>query len=221
METFKQSEPIEAVIFDLDGVLVSTDEQHYLSWKRVADEEGIYFDREINRDCLGLSRMDSLEVLLRNAPRPYSAAEKAKLAKRKNRYFQQLIAQLSASDLPAGVSRLMTDLKLRGAKLAVASGSRNAPAIVARLGLAGMFDTSVSGNDVTRSKPHPEIFLRAADRLGVAPARCLVIEDAPAGVEAALRAGMRAIAISAQPVAGAARTLPSLAHTTADELLSS
>jgi len=220
MGVSKKAERIQAVIFDLDGVLVSTDEQHYQSWKRLADEEGIHFDREINRECLGLSRMDSLEVVLRNATRAYSESEKAELAERKNRYFHELVAQLSPNDLKPGAAQLLRDLKGRAVKLAVASGSRNAPAILSRLGLAQVFDVCISGSDIARSKPDPEVFLRTAERLGVPSQRCLVVEDAPAGVEAARRAGMQVVAVGPRPLPGVARTVRSLADIAADELLS-
>jgi len=215
----RREEPIEAVVFDLDGVLVSTDEHHYRSWKRLADEEGIPFDREVNRGCLGLSRSESLEVVLRNAPRSYSPREKAELAERKNRYFLELVAHLSPRDLAPGAQHMLRALKRRGVKVAVASGSRNAPLILERLGVKRLLDACVSGQDITHSKPHPESLLLAAERLGVSPRRCLVVEDAPAGVEAAQKAGMRVLGVGARALAGARRTVASLADISVNEML--
>jgi len=210
---------VDAVIFDVDGVLVSTDELHYLSWKRVADEEGIPFDRRMNRECLGRSRKESLEVVLRGAPRAYDERQKAELAERKNRYFLQLVERLGPRDAAPGCHGLLLELRRRGVKLAAASGSRNAPHILRRLELDGLFDVCISGRDISRSKPHPEVFLLAARRLGLPPGRCLVVEDAPAGVEAARRAGMRVVGVGPSPLQGAEHTVPSLAAVSADELL--
>jgi beta-phosphoglucomutase len=212
-------QPISAVIFDLDGVLVSTDEFHYLSWQRLADEEGIAFDRKFNERFRGVSRMECLEMLLASAGRKCSAADKQRMADRKNSYYCDMIARLTPADVLPGVRELLAALRSRGVKLAVASGSKNAPAILKRTGLEGEFNVSVSGLDITRSKPDPEVFLKAAKRLGVTPSQCLVVEDAQAGIEAAARAGMRSLGIAPAPLAGAARTVPSLANITADEML--
>ncbi len=219
MRIRREREPIEAVIFDLDGVLVSTDEQHYRSWKRLAEEEGIHFDRRVNRRCLGASRMESLEAVLRNAPRRYSDAEKAELAERKNRYYLELVEDLAPADVLPGVRELLCALKRRAVRLAVASGSRNAPSIVERLGLRDAFEACVSGMDIAHSKPHPEVFLRVARRLGVPPKRCLVVEDAPSGVEAARRAGMRVLGVGRRPLAGTSLMVRSPADLSADEML--
>ena len=219
MSNAANSVKIEGVIFDVDGVIVSTDEQHYLSWKRLADEEGIYFDREINRECLGASRMESLEVVLRKATRRCSDANKKELAERKNCYYLELIDGLGPDDVLPGCKELLSELKGRGVKIAAASGSKNAPHILERIGLAGMFDASVSGHDITHSKPHPEVFLLAAERLRLEPARCLVVEDGPVGVEAALRAGMRALGVGARPLKGACLSVPSLDRISVEQML--
>lgn len=184
-----------AVIFDLDGVIVSTDDCHYEAWKRLADEEGIYFDKKINRRLRGVSRMDSLEIILERASGTYSAEEKAALADRKNRYYRELIQKLTPADLLPGVKSILEDLKTNGIKIAVGSSSKNAPLILERIGFKDYFDAVVDGNDLTKSKPDPQVFLLAAERLGVAPEYCVVVEDADAGVEAALAAGMQVVGV--------------------------
>jgi len=186
---------LEAVIFDLDGVIVSTDEHHYLAWRRLADEEGIPFDRRINHRLRGVSRMSSLEILLEKSPRAYSDEQKHELAERKNGYYRRMLLDLTPQSVLPGAMEIMEALKGCGIKVAVASSSRNAPLILERIGLSGWFDAQVDGNDISRSKPDPEVFLKAAERLGVAPARCLVVEDARAGVAAAVAGGMAVLAL--------------------------
>jgi len=212
--------PIRAVIFDLDGVIVSTDEFHYRAWQRLADEEGIPFDRRINHRLRGVSRMDSLEILLERSPRPYSRDQKVALAARKNDYYRAMLDGLSPADILPGAMEILKGLRARGVKVAIASSSRNSPTILKRIGLAEFFDATADGNDITRSKPDPEVFLIAARRLGVDPASCLVVEDAAAGVEAAVACGMTCLALGA--AAGhpqATRSAKDLASVTADGLI--
>ena len=212
---------IEAVIFDLDGVIVSTDEYHYLAWQRLADEEGVCFDRGINQRLRGVSRMASLEILLEKSPRTYSDEQKHELADRKNSYYLQSLSALTSNDVSPGAAEIIETLKGRRIKVAVASSSRNAPFILDRIGLAGGFDAVVDGNDISASKPDPEVFLRTAERLGVEPSQCLVIEDAVAGVEAALAAGMAVLAVGHAAEDGrAAMTAKDLGSISADDLLS-
>ena len=186
---------IQAVIFDLDGVIVSTDEFHYLGWKQIADEEDIPFDREINNRLRGVSRMESLEILLEKSPRAYSDQEKVGLAARKNSVYGQLLQSITPADLLPGAMDILSALRARHIKVAIGSSSRNAPLILQRIGLADYFDAVADGNDITRSKPDPEVFLLAARRLGVAPVDCVVVEDAKAGVEGAIAAGMKCVAV--------------------------
>jgi len=211
---------LRAVIFDLDGVLVSTDEFHYCAWQRLADEEGLPFDREANDRLRGVGRMQCLEIMLERSRRSYTPSEKAALADRKNCYYRESLKALSPRDILPGVSEILRGLRVRGVKVAVASSSRNAPEILGRTGLAGAADATADGNDITRSKPDPEVFLVAAARLGVAPVECLVVEDAASGVEAAAAAGMACLAIGAaagHPLAGlSAADLESI---TVDEML--
>ncbi|MCG3148688.1 MAG: Beta-phosphoglucomutase [Verrucomicrobiae bacterium] len=186
---------IQGVIFDLDGVLVSTDEFHYLGWQRLADSEGIYFDRRINERLRGVSRMESLAILLERATKTYSPPEKEAMAARKNAYYRELLQQITPRDVLPGVLPVLEGLKVAGIKTAIASSSRNCPLILERTGLAGRFDAVADGNHITNSKPDPEIFLLAARRLGLPAQVCLVVEDAEAGVTGALAAGMKVLAV--------------------------
>lgn len=180
---------ISAILFDLDGVLCSTDRFHYRAWKELADRLGLPFNEEINRQLRGVSRMESLEILLRGSERKFTFQEKAALAEEKNRRYRQLLMGLTQTDVSPPVRQTLRELRARGYRQAVASSSRNTPLILQRVGLDTWFDAVIDGNQITRSKPDPEVFLRAAQALGFPPARCLVVEDADAGVEAALRGG--------------------------------
>ncbi len=186
---------IKAVIFDLDGVLVSTDELHYQGWKALAEREGIYFDREINNRLRGISRMESLEIILERAGREYRADEKLEMASYKNDVYARLLNALTPADRLASVTECLSSLREKGYKLAVGSSSKNTPKILERTGLAAAFDAVADGNDISRSKPDPEVFLKAAQKLGVAPEFCAVVEDAEAGIQAAKAAGMTAFAL--------------------------
>ena len=179
----------KAIIFDLDGVLCSTDEYHYRAWKALADRLSIPFDRERNNLLRGVSRMDSLEIILQGAGRTFSAEEKAALADEKNALYRSLLRQMSPADLAPEVRRTLDALRTQGLALAIGSSSRNTPFILERLGLAGFFDAVSDGNCITRSKPDPEVFLKAAQMLSLPPHDCLVVEDAHAGVQAAAAGG--------------------------------
>ena len=186
---------IKAVLFDLDGVIVSTDHCHYRAWKRMADEEGIYFDEKINDRLRGVSRMASLDIVLERATRTYDAAEKAELAGRKNGYYRELISELTPADILPGAMENLNKLKRNGVLVAVGSSSKNTPIILKQIGLAGFFDAVSDGNNITHSKPDPEVFLKAAEMLGVLPAECLVVEDADAGIEAGRNGGMKTLSV--------------------------
>ena len=189
------SEKILGVIFDLDGVIVSTDNCHYEAWKRMADEEGIYFDRSINERLRGVSRMESLSIILERASKPYTDEEKLAMATRKNDYYVQLIQRLTSADILPGAMDTLNTLRELGVKLAIGSSSKNTPIILRQIGLDNAFDAVADGNGITHSKPDPEVFLLAAKLLGLAPQSCLVVEDADAGIEAALAGGMRALGV--------------------------
>jgi beta-phosphoglucomutase len=187
--------PIKAIIFDLDGVIVSTDEYHYLAWKKMASEEGIPFDRKINEKLRGISRMQSLEIILKNASRNYSYGEKSALADRKNKYYKELIQSITSKNILPGALNFINEAKSVELCTAVASSSKNAIAILQRIGLENFFDTVVSGRDIRKSKPDPEVFLTAAKRLGIIPEKCLVVEDSYAGIEAAKSGNMKTLAV--------------------------
>ena len=186
---------IKAVLFDLDGVIVSTDHCHYRAWKRMADEEGIYFDEKINDRLRGVSRMASLEIVLERASRSYTDDEKVALAARKNDYYRDLIRELTPSDILPGAMENLNELKENGILVAVGSSSKNTPLILRRIGLDAFFDAVSDGNNISHSKPDPEVFLKAAEMLGTDPADCLVVEDADAGIEAGRRGGMKTLSV--------------------------
>lgn len=187
---------IKGIIFDLDGVLVSTDEMHYQAWKRLAEELGITgFTREDNVRQRGVSRMASLEVVLEKADRVYSEEEKVALAERKNSYYLELLEHMDDSAVLEGVKGVLTQLKSRNLLLAVGSASKNAPAILEKTGLMPYLDKVSCGLDTTKSKPDPEVFLVAAKKLELPPEECLVVEDSAAGIQAAAAGGMKSLGV--------------------------
>ena len=185
----------KGVIFDLDGVICSTDEYHYLAWKTLADRLQIPFDRERNNLLRGVSRTESLEIILEKAERTYSKTEKAVFAEEKNTLYRELLKKMSADDLPENVKSTLDVLRKTGMKLAIGSSSKNTPFILERIGLGSYFDAVADGNCITRSKPDPEVFLKASDMIGLHPEECVVVEDAHAGVEAAAAGGFDCAAI--------------------------
>ncbi|MBQ7519546.1 MAG: beta-phosphoglucomutase [Clostridia bacterium] len=182
----------QAVIFDLDGVICFTDEYHYRAWKAMADGMGIPFDRTINNRLRGVSRMDSLEIILEKYQGPaLSQADKERLAQQKNDIYRQSLSEMSTADLSDEVRETLDALRALGLKLAIGSSSKNTPFILGQIGLGDYFDAVSDGNNITRSKPDPEVFVKAAEMLGIAPANCLVVEDAVSGAEAGHAGGMK------------------------------
>lgn len=179
----------QGIIFDLDGVICHTDRYHFLAWKQIADQLGINFDDRINDRMRGVSRMDSLEILLEYHGEPLTAAQKAALAEKKNQLYVGLLQNMGEADLSEEVRKTMDTLRSRGRKLAIGSSSKNTKLILKRLGLTGYFDAVSDGTNITRSKPDPEVFLCAAQYLGLCPGKCLVVEDAKAGILAAKAGG--------------------------------
>ena len=186
---------IKAVIFDLDGVIVSTDDCHYEAWKKMADEEGIYFDKTINNRLRGVSRMESLEIVLERAVKEYSEEEKLQLAERKNGYYKEFITKLTPNDILPGAKENLEELRKNGIKIAIGSSSKNTPVILKQIGLDNYFDAVSDGNNITNSKPDPEVFLKAADMLCIPYSECMIVEDADAGIEAGKRAGMKTLSV--------------------------
>lgn len=188
-------EKYKAIIFDLDGVIVSTDECHYEAWKMLSDEEGIYFDREINQRLRGVSRMESLEIVLERAQKQYSDEEKLEMATRKNNYYVEKIKNLTKSAILDGALEFIDMAKSSGLKVAIGSSSKNTMAILKQVECDEIFDAIADGNDIKNSKPAPDVFLVAAEKLGLYPKDCMVVEDAYAGVDAAISAGMDVLAV--------------------------
>ncbi len=187
---------IESIIFDLDGVLVFTDKFHYQAWKQMADSIGVYFDEEINNRLRGVSRMDSLEIILeRYEGEPLSDERKLELAAEKNEIYRGLLSTMTPDDVSTNVRETLKALHERGYKLSLGSSSKNARYILERVDLLDAFDAISDGNNISRSKPDPEVFLKAAGFLGSDPRYCLVVEDAEAGIDAAISGGMHSAAI--------------------------
>lgn len=209
---------IRGVIFDLDGVLTETAEYHYRGWQRLADEEGIPFDRQANEAMRGLSRRDSLLHML--SGRPKTEEQLQEMMERKNRYYQEFIKDISPADLLPGAVELLDQLRAAGIKVALGSASKNARDVIQRLGIADKVEAISDGYSVTHSKPAPDLFLHAAGQLSLMPQQCVVVEDATSGVEAALAAGMWAVGLGPVERVGMAHVvLPSLAGVQWSDLL--
>ena len=180
---------IHAIIFDLDGVICFTDKYHYQAWKELADREGIYFDEKINDRLRGVSRMQSLDIILERASREYTEEENESMAAIKNESYVKLLENMSTKDLSDEVKNTLDELRHRGYKLAIGSSSKNTKKILKQIGLVDYFDAISDGTNITKSKPDPEVFLKAADMVEEKPQNCLVVEDAAAGIDAACAGG--------------------------------
>ena len=187
---------ISGLIFDLDGVLVFTDKYHYLAWKQIADEMGIPFDETINDKLRGVSRMQSLEIILENYSGEHlTDKQKSDIAERKNAIYRSYLQTMTPDDVSEEVRNTLEMLKKKGYKLAVGSSSKNAGFILEQVALRDAFDAVSDGNMITRSKPDPEVFIKAAHLIGCDPEQSAVVEDAEAGIDAAKDGGMMAVAI--------------------------
>ena len=175
----------KGIIFDLDGVICFTDVYHYQAWKKMADDEGIEFNEIINERLRGVSRAESLEIILEKASRAYTADEKLALMEKKNNLYRELLKQMSPEDLSPEVLQTLQTLRERGYRLAIGSSSKNAKFILKQIGLEDFFDAISDGTNIQRSKPDPQVFLMAAQMLQLDPSECLVVEDAEAGIDAA------------------------------------
>lgn len=177
----------KAVIFDLDGVICSTDEYHYKAWKKLADKVNISFDRKVNERLRGVSRMESLEIILKNYHgNMLSREEKDKLTEEKNRIYRESLSNMSEKDLSSEVKETLELLHNMGLKLAIGSSSKNTKYILKQIGLESFFDAISDGTNIKKSKPDPEVFLKAAEFIHENPENCLVVEDAEAGIDAAI-----------------------------------
>ena len=186
---------IYAIIFDLDGVVCNTDRYHYLAWKALADRLGIPFDEQVNGQLRGVSRMESLEIILGEHSADYSEEQKEALATEKNEIYKSYLSTMTPGDLSKEVRMTLHMLRQRGYLLAIGSSSKNTQQILKQLGLGDFFDAIADGTMITKSKPDPEVFLLAASKLGVLPENAIVIEDAESGVRAAKAGRFRAIGI--------------------------
>lgn len=186
---------MRGIIFDLDGVIVSTDEQHYLGWQALADKLGIPFNREVNNRFRGVSRMACMDIIEEISGRTFAQEEKVEYATWKNDYYRNLLGEMSPADISEEVKSTLDALRAKGLKLAIGSSSKNAKFILERIGLVDYFDAISDGTNITNSKPDPEVFLKAAQFLGLQPEECLVVEDAISGVDAAHAGGMKAAAV--------------------------
>lgn len=182
-------------IFDLDGVIVDTARYHYLAWRRLACELGFDFTLSDNERLKGVSRVRSLDILLAIGGVAADEVQKSDWLTRKNEWYLAHIATMTEAEILPGAREYLGQLRQRGRKIALGSASKNAPLILDRLGIAGLFDALVDGNKVAQAKPDPEVFLRAAHELGLPPSDCVIFEDAMAGIVAAHRAGMKVVGI--------------------------
>lgn len=179
----------KGIIFDLDGVICHTDKYHYLAWKKLADELEIDFDEEFNNRFRGVSREACLNMLLESADITATKEEKTQLCDRKNGYYKELLKEMSKKDLSEEVKSTLDKLKAEGYKMAIGSSSKNVSIILKRLGLEDFFDKISDGNNISKSKPDPEVFVVAAEMLNLSAKDCLVVEDVEAGIEAAEAGG--------------------------------
>ncbi|MCL2243447.1 MAG: beta-phosphoglucomutase [Treponema sp.] len=221
MQDIKENKPdlfglgnvkIEGAIFDLDGVLVDTAKYHYLAWKRLAAELGFHFTETDNERLKGVSRVRSLEILLETGKVTMTAEQKEKAASRKNTWYVEYLYTLDEDAILSGAKEYLLLLRENGIRTAIGSASKNTALILDRLKIAFLFDAVIDGNTVSKAKPDPEVFLKGAEALGLPPQRCVVFEDALAGIEAAKAGGMPAIAVGKpENLPGADRYISSLA----------
>jgi beta-phosphoglucomutase len=191
---------IRGCIFDLDGVIVDTAKYHFLAWKRLADQLDINFTEEDNERLKGVSRMDSLEIILEIGKRKLNKGLKEKYARLKNEWYIDYISKMTPDEILPGSLEFINELKGAGIKTALGSASKNTPLILKRVGMEKIFDAVADGNIVSKAKPDPEVFLVAAGMIKVEPAHCIVFEDAVAGVQAAIRAGMTCVGVGSRKV---------------------
>ncbi len=185
---------IKAVIFDLDGVIVNTDKYHYLAWKTLADKLHIPFDEKTNDRCRGVSRMESLEILLENSNQNYSNKEKNAFAKYKNNLYREYLNKMTEADVSGQVRETLEKIKKKGIQIAIGSSSKNAKLILKKTGIMQLFDAVSDGENIFHSKPDPEVFLKASEYLNIEADKCMIVEDALSGIIAGKKAGMKTVA---------------------------
>jgi len=202
MGVMNMAKEIKAFIFDLDGVITDTAEYHYKSWQSLADEEDLFFNREVNEKLRGVSRMASLEIILDG--KEVDEDTKKEWTDRKNKYYQKYLEEITKENILDDMEAKLERLKTEGYKIAVGSSSRNARKVLKQLKIYDMFDAISDGNSVENAKPAPDLFLHTARNLGVEPEECVVLEDAESGVEAALAANMKAVGVGPEARVGKA-----------------
>lgn len=191
---------IKACIFDLDGVIVDTAKYHYIAWKRLSNELGFDLTEEENEKLKGISRMDSLEILLNLGNKKFDEKTKIELAEKKNKWYVEYISEMNESELLPGVKEFIYTVKNSGIKIALGSVSKNAKTILNHINLTSYFDSIIDGTKIVKAKPNPEVFLKAAEELNISPANCVVFEDAASGIEAAINAGMYSIGVGSEKI---------------------
>lgn len=191
-----------ACIFDLDGVIVDTAKYHFLAWRKLAVMLNIHFTEKDNERLKGVSRMASLDIILEIGKMTLDDRRKEEYAALKNKWYLDYIGRMTPEEILPGSLEFISELKNAGIKVALGSASKNTPLILERLGIEKLFDSVADGNVVKNAKPDPEVFIKAAEMLGILPENCVVFEDAVAGVRAALNAGMICIGIGSQEILG-------------------
>ena len=189
-----------ACIFDLDGVIVDTARYHFLAWKRLTDQLGIHFTEEDNERLKGVSRMASLEIILGIGNRKADERQKQEYAALKNSWYIDYISKMTPDEVLPGCLSFIRELRNANIRVAIGSASKNSPMILERVGIRELFDAIADGNNVTEAKPNPEVFIKAAEMVGINPGKCVVFEDAVAGVQAALNAGMMCIGVGSSKI---------------------
>lgn len=211
---------IKGFLFDLDGVIVETAIFHYQAWKRMANELGFDISEEFNEKLKGVSRTESLEIILNHGGVELSESKKIELATKKNEWYLELVSQMTEKDILEGIPEFFEQIKQTDIKIGLGSVSKNAKMILERVGLIEQFDVIIDGTKISKGKPDPEVFLKGAEELGFAPNECLVFEDAVAGVQAAKNAGMKAVGIGKPEVLTQADVVyPNLEGVKIDEIL--
>jgi len=212
---------IKACLFDLDGVVVDTARYHYIAWNKIAEELGFHFSEQDNERLKGVSRMESLDILLDVGGINIDSAQKTELAEKKNNLYVSYIRQMTPDEILPGVIRFLDELHKNNLLIALGSASKNAMFILDKIGLAQKFDAVIDGNKVFRAKPDPEVYLKGASELGVSPENCLVFEDAQAGIDAARKGGMSVIGIGkVENLKNADFVIPGFANMNIDQLRS-
>ncbi len=186
---------IKGIIFDLDGVLLFTDKYHYMAWKAIADKFNIPFDEKVNNRLRGVSRMESLNIILSYSDQKFSEAEKEVMASEKNELYREYLKKMTPSDVSDDTRYALDKLRARGLKLAIGSSSKNTPLILEKTDMAKYFHAVSDGNNISRGKPDPEVFLKAADYLNLQPCECIVVEDAESGIDAGTAGGFLTVGI--------------------------